>query len=535
MSTRVWLVLTVCALGTGGAVSRADDSGHSPEKAPLVAGDEYKGVVIEKDRPAASKMAAVLPATLQVDTTQVFRDFPNDLLGFNQNWQWAETGMFDPKTHKLSEQFFEVLKGLPIPLTRMAGAESQRYRWKAMLGDPEKREPYNVFDWESPVQYLGPLEWAAAMRRLAPNADLTWSLNMLEDDAQDHADLAALFRAGPDDPWGKKRIEFGLVKPVNIAIWELGNEMDWRAHAIPLDEYIRRSRAAIKAIKAIDPNAKFAAQAATAPWHPKYRSQPGGWRAWHRAVLKELGDQIDYITVHPYYRGLAPSTIAPYLDGIRDDIAACDKGSGRIKVYISEHGRWPPDPDDPKLGKFALKDQTHSLSGCLAVAEYINRLAYRKEVVAAACHVLRGGPWKVYDIDEETGVYYSTGMKPLFQLLNRALADTKVLESNLTGEYTDFDSPNQKFTVTPTLTFDGQLHILAVNRDPNIARELTLDIPGEFRLRETQTLTSDSIEDYNTGKVEPLVISIAEHSLQFPAKFLNVPAKSIVLYVMEPL
>lgn len=85
------------------------------------------------------------------------------------------------------------------------------------------------------------------------------------------------------------------------------------------------------------PDAKFAAHAVTAPWNER---SEGKWPEFNRIVLRELGPELSYISFHPYYRGMPPSAIAPYIESLRQDIAACP--NPKIRIFISEHGKWPP-------------------------------------------------------------------------------------------------------------------------------------------------------------------------------------------------
>jgi alpha-L-arabinofuranosidase len=501
-----------------------------PQKT-YVAGDEYAGV----DLGGGAGDSATGPVLAKIDTRQPVRAVPPTLLGFNQNWLWGEATVIDPETHEISPGFLKVMKGLPIPLVRMSGSASQHYHWKRMLGDPAQRTPYQLLPGRKPLmQYLGPLEWADAMLRVNPDIAFSWSLNLLEESPEENAELVQLFTAGADNAWGRQRIEYGLKEPLNIAIWELGNEMDWIKEPWSVEQYVEHCRQVIAAIRAVNPDAKFAAQSATAPWSPRHQNTPGGWAQFHRTVLKELGDEIDYITIHPYYHGMTPAALAPYLDTIRDDIVKII-GSPRIQVYISEHARWPPAPKDPAKNRFANDHLTHGLSGCLATVEFLNLMVYRPEVTAAAYHNLLGGPWKVYAVDAETGEYYATGVKPTFQLLHDAYDGTAVT-CQLIGEQTDIDSSELTLTATAVLDADGGLRLFFNNRNPDQPRLVKVELDHPYELTAVQTVTAPAMDAYNTARAQPVQLSQedVEPSGQAFTQAL-VPAKTAILYRLRPL
>lgn len=514
------------------ATSRAAEP--EPSTSPVRAGDEYTGVALDASAPLAD--AAPLPVAITVAENQVVRPFSPNLFGFNHNWFQSEAMLYpDREATEIDPAYPGVLGGLPLPLNRMSGTAAQYYRWKQMLGPVESRTTQQLRNnRRQQARRLGPLEWFDSVLRTDPAARFSWTLNLAQDATADHRDLARLVSADADDEWGRHRVTFGLADPVPIDIWELGNELDWGEHAadFPVERYIAESRAAIAAIREVLPDARFAAHARTAPWGPNQQNLPGGWEAWHREVLRELGDDLDYIAFHPYYHGHPVPVIERYLDQIVHDIRDVT-GSDRIKLYLSEHAFWPNRP--PADSGREWRDtwhHTHGLRGCLGTSEFLNRILYRPDVTTAGYHSFSGGPWGVVFRGPETGRLYASGIRDLFALYHEA-AGGDIVTITTDGGRADIRENDLSFTASAFVVGD-ELRLVLTNREPDAPRAATFDFTQNYDLVETVTLTGDMLESHHTehGPGLSLVRQIQptpDGSEAAPFAAYEVPAKSIVL------
>ena len=486
-------------------------------------------------------MEGVAPASVIINDRVVVKEVTPLLLGYNHSW-FGSTNVLDRTREDpvISKEYATVLAGYPLPLNRMAGTESQSFLWKLAIGPYATRQPQNANYWIT--NYLervkfGPVEWIQSVKMIDPSAKFVWVLNMRKETPQDHADLCQFFRGrsgltvrgGVD--WAAKRVACGLKDPVEIAIWELGNELDWagpdKLTPWTAAMYVERCKKTIAAIRAVDPNARFAAHATTAP-----SADQGDWKTWHRTVLKELGPAIDYVVFHPYYRGTSTLTEEHYINDIAADIQHITH-SDRIKIYNSEHAKWPPKPADrPWETTWYL---THALMGCLDTAEWVNLMIEHKAVAAQTYHAFSSGPWGMVYYDEKAHKLYRTGIAETFKLLTSALG-TKAVFTQVSGDFNIVVPNDITLTASAMLTKTGGMNIILVNRAPKLTRNISFRFPSGrgYRLVKSATLTAESLHSCNTAeKTEISVTEKAYGSSLTPLKSFAMPPKSlVVLYCM---
>jgi alpha-L-arabinofuranosidase len=506
-------------------------------------GDEYKGVKLDKTQHAVQ---AVLPLTVTVDENKVIKPWSSLMLGYNHNWHWANhtiTDQKDKKSLKVSAEYLKLVKGAKLPLNRMAGSESQHFLWKKTIGPIEKRSPMKLVGWRkiAEISRAGVVEWIKSVILIDPDAEFVFVFNMDRDSVQNAADLVEFLTGDPaKNPgggvnWAAKRVEYGLKNPVKVKAWELGNELDWHSTTFPLPSvYTKKCQEIITAVRKIAPEARFAALAATAPWSRKpartkkipwkNTKTPGGWKIWHRQVLKDLAKDIDYLAFHPYYHGMRIIALERYMDPISKDIKEIT-GSNRIKLFISEHAMWPPRLKNKPWG--ASWYRTHGLIGCLATAEWINRMYSRKDVAIMTYHCFCGGPWGAIYRDKKSQKLYTTGILDMFNLLSSA-GGKDIVETTAVGKLADVKRRDLTFTVSAITTQEGLVLILN-NRDPKTKRVVSFDFKGKYSLRQSEVFSAPSLHSYDTVSSKPIKITKKAWNLKTPFKQYTVPAKSLVI------
>lgn len=495
--------------------------------------------------PAPNKPQRIEPAQLVIHESQIIQPATPALLGFNYSfYSHQKIALQQMNDNQVAPQYLQSLAGLRLPLNRASGTESHQYQWKKTLGTMAQRSPLKLWKWVKPIKLgYGLVEWIQSTLAIDPHAIFGFVLNMHLDSPQDAADLVEFLtgdaKTNPNggENWAQKRIDLGISKPVNVAIWELGNEYD-HTNALPVEAYVAKCKPYIQAMKQVKADIHFSSLASGSPWNTKRHPSMNQWRHWHRTVLKELGPSIDYLVFHPYYDGIRIPQMEHYLDILRDDILNVT-GEDRIKLYFSEHAKWPKTSkrwlETKKKPKLDF-DSSHTLEGCLATANFLMRMYQRPEVGAATYHALSGGPWAV--VKKEGQIHYRTGIFPTFQLLNKSLGNW-VVALKLDGMQTalNMQAYHNQTQNYPTLvalamtTHQGQLHLLLLNRSSHLVRKVSLKTQYQYRTIHASILSAPDLKSFNTASRAP--ITLADWPLPKTLNTLTIPSHSMILFKLE--
>jgi len=504
-------------------------TGSVPAQTPGGPGNEYDGVVVATPSPTEAPEGGAV--TLRVETGAALRPFARELFGFNYDWACTGGVLLDPVTKQIDPEAARLLEGIPFPLNRMAGSDSQKFHWKGAIGPLPERAQQALWPFlPKAIVPVGPVEWVQWVREQDARARFVWVPNLGESPAEvkELAEFLVGKASAQGGKWPALRAGLGLAEPVDVAIWEIGNEMDWGAHSWTVKQYLEKAEAAIAAIRSVDPDAKIALHATTAPWVAN-RREP--WFLWHCEVLRRLGSRIDYIAFHPYYCGLPLGEIETYLDRIRDDIVRIT-GEDRIRVLLSEHARWP-------AGEFVSANwpQTHSLDGCLATAQFLIRCLHRPEIAAATYHVfsssyfpVSNGPWSLIYRDQKTGKLYLTGIAQMFRLFGE-ISGGEVLRTSLSGPGTEVSREGFSFTAAVIRGEEG-LSVLVANRGP--ARTLGVELKGSWQMVSRSFLAGPDRAAFNTASQTPLTLTRETLAAPLP-EALEIPAWSLHLIQLREL
>ncbi len=355
------------------------------------------------------------PVIMTVDETIAIKPWDPGIIGitFDQASDQSLVSKTDAASSvsALRDDILSLVRGFSIDLARCTVHTTTSMPWKDRIGPLRQRPPQKLTPWDT----LGPKDFGIVeqlnyIRHLDRRVKMAWIINPL-DDPNDVADLAEfLCVASTVKPrgavnWAARRAALGVIEPFDV-VWELGNESDGSENSERFPSfqfYIERCQLMIRAVRSVLPKAKFAAQASSMQGHvykPEYKAKYGGtWEEFHRTVLREIGDDIDYITTHTYFGksggGYLPgSWWENRQDRIINDIKSIT-GANRIKIYNSEYGVWP----EKRPGQTTWQQEwyaTHSLAGCLAVGDWIVRNINNPDVAIATMHCFTSGPWGVY-------------------------------------------------------------------------------------------------------------------------------------------
>lgn len=505
-------------------------AGRSLDQKRIGAGTEYDGIVLPKESELAE--TNTLAALVVVDETSVIKDVSPYLFGYNHDGSSSLRVFF--KDNAVNDGYVEQVRGknIPMPANRIqVFGYFETTRWKKCLGPFDDRMVANWYAWDKgSKKAYGPIEAIDLCRRFDPKAEFIWVINPW-DPPEDSADLVDFLTGDPAKPrtsgnWAKKRVELGIEKPIRVILYEFGNEVEWAnpPKRMGVEEYIERCRKHLNAIRSVDPNAKFAPHAATAPWAYQQRFKED-WRDWHTAILRELGGSIDYLALHPYYSGIPISYVEDFIDALRDDIAA-SPGAGRVKIYISEHATWPKD-----ISKKDTWYTVNTLSSMLSVSHFLGRMLQRPDVAIATYHCFThgGGLWGLVDVGNETGDRFTTATADLFCMFRDDLGDT-VVKTGVTGDKIPMPGTGEKtwFTATAMTTKAG-LSLFLVNREPAAPRAVDLTFARQYSLVKETVFTAASMRSHNTEFITNNFVTVKNTTVNDITRYLMPPKSAVFL------
>lgn len=220
---------------------------------------------------------------------------------------------------------------------------------------------------------------------------------------------------GGGTDWAAVRAANGHPAPYNVMLWELGNETDFGANAIALQDYISRCQLFISAMLAIDPTIKFLAHSSTA------LEQAANWPTWHDTVLDNLGGSIAVVAAHPYYDGIKVPTKLASLSTIRSS-AIARVPTNPPTVVATEHAKW----DGADTG------HASSIVGAIATSDFLMGAAQREGISQANMHVLAGtGRWQAFSYVGTPAAWQARPVTVTHGLMNSALRSGDVLASTI--------------------------------------------------------------------------------------------------------
>ncbi len=386
-------------------------------------------------QPLSSTGPGADTVTVHINPDNVIRTaLPDTFFGFNVRWSQFEKDLWDEQTRATKPVVVDALKPLAHAMYRYPGGlVANEFLWEDAaqpLGDRIKlnatRRP------QDDLPLLGVDEFAAFLNKV--DGRLFYTLNLVgkgnpsniveypaEQMAESNRNLAEKIRS--------------LLPTQKPRYYELGNELDRNKYEWPADKYVSRSLASIKAIQAVDPDARFVAFLRDFNWH--YKNGNKGISRYQdliRDVLSGLPMINDY-SLHMYYDGeLRPGgnfldigSVVKHIDDTLE-VARTQRPGKDLGVWITEHSRRIL--VNNKNAEYA-KDLTSGLGGALSSADFLIAMAQIPEVRGTAIQALNGVGRQIFDIDD----HGNPKPLPIYWSL-RLLSDRhegKVLDTSTSG------------------------------------------------------------------------------------------------------
>jgi alpha-N-arabinofuranosidase len=194
------------------------------------------------------------------------------------------------------------------------------------------------------------------------------------------------------------RRSHGFEQPHDIRFWCLGNEMDgpWQIGQKTAEEYGRVAQETAKVMRWVDPRVQLTACGSSHRGMPTYGH-------WEQEVLERCFDQVDYISLHQYFRNDS-NDIGKYFSviedldsfirevvAIADAVAAKRRSPKRIMLSLDEWNVWykahtPADLRKPGWPVAPpLIEEVYNFEDALIVGGVLITLMNNADRVKAAC------------------------------------------------------------------------------------------------------------------------------------------------------
>ncbi|MEO7717366.1 MAG: family 16 glycoside hydrolase [Capsulimonas sp.] len=304
------------------------------------------------------------------------------------------------------------------------------YRWKSMIGDPDKRPPYRGNWYPYSSNRFGIFDFLNFCE--AAHMESAFAINIEETD-QDVADLADYLTAPVTNPWGRKRAADGHPAPYNPAYIEIGNEEYIGAdNAADYEHYTARFQAIARAIHGRNPKLKLVCAA----W----------WRP-------------DSPNMERVFQGITGEAAAWDLHVWSDSADAGRDVDRDISQMQSLFQKWDPQAAT-KIVIFEENGNLHNMQRALGHATTLAAMQKHGDFVLAACPANCLQPWRQNDNGWDQGqIFFTPGhiwrMPPYYaQQMAANVYQPLCVQSAVTG--------GDGLFVTATRSDDGKTLILSV-------------------------------------------------------------------------
>lgn len=262
------------------------------------------------------------------------------------------SGIYEPGHPKADENGFredviDLIKDLSVPVIRYPGGNFVScYDWHDGIGPKEQRPKRLDYAWSSiETNQFGIDEFCQWAEKVGVEPMI--AVNLGTGNIKDAGDLVEYCNFPGGTYWSDLRIANGHKEPYHVKYWCLGNEMEgsWQAGHLSAEDYAKKALEAAKIMRWVDPTIKLIACGSSYEMLPTYLE-------WDRVMLKDLYNQVDYLSTHNYTMNTGQGTrnyLASYkqLDEhiksskkVLDYVKVQNKFKKDIKICLDEWNVW---------------------------------------------------------------------------------------------------------------------------------------------------------------------------------------------------
>jgi hypothetical protein len=213
------------------------------------------------------------------------------------------------------KDFVDIVRDLAPNVIRFGGLFSRYYRWREGVGPAAKRPWMRNYAWGGKeTNRVGTHEFVDFCRRVG--AEPLYCVNFLSDGEQRYRSTPEGNRTGDareaadwvsyaNDPDDRDRRNNGAAQPLNIKLWQIGNETSYGNVTFNRDESIAHTIEFARAMKERDRSIQLIG----------WGDQGRGSGLWAPELLQRAGEHLDYVAIH--MMGQSPKRPDTVLKGLR--------------------------------------------------------------------------------------------------------------------------------------------------------------------------------------------------------------------------
>ncbi|MDQ0649690.1 alpha-N-arabinofuranosidase [Microbacterium natoriense] len=468
-------------------------------------------------------------ARITIDRDFTIADVPRRLFGsfVEHMGRCVYTGIYEPGHPQADERGFrrdvlELVREMGPTVVRYPGGNFvSGYRWEDGVGPVADRPVRIDGAWHTIETNAFGLHEFVDWARDA-EVEIMEAINLGTRGVEEARALVEYANHPGGTYWSDMRRRNGAEDPFDIKLWCLGNELDgpWQIGHKTAAEYGRLAQETAKAMKLVDDSIELVAVGSSNRGMPTFGT-------WEHTVLTHAYDEVDYISMHAYYRELegdAESFLAEavemdaFIDGVIatiDAVKAAGKHTKQVNISFDEWNVWDFDrynnEEEAAIAAAGwrehprLIEDTYNVTDAVVVGTFLNSLLRHGDRVHIANQAQLVNVIAPIRSEQGGPAWRQTSFWP-FERMAR-LARGRILQLAVsasqigTKQYGDVDS------VDAAATFDeetGRVVLFVANRSLESANDLTVDLRGFGALRvvNAETLTIPDGGDRFTANLE---------------------------------
>lgn len=269
---------------------------------------------------AQSALHAADANTIVLDSQPLFDISPHLYMQFMEPLGATDSSVdasWDWDADDWRKDFVDLTRDLAPDVVRFGGLFSRYYHWREGVGPVSKRPAMRNYVWGGKeTNRVGTHEFVDFCRRAG--AAPLYCVNFLSDgearyratpegnrsgDAREAADWVSY----ANDPDNRERKANGAADPLNIKLWQIGNETSYGTATFSKEDSIAHTIEFAKAMKERDRSVQLIG------WGDRGRG--AGATLWAGDLLKQAGEYLDLVAIH--MMGQSPKRPDTVLKGLR--------------------------------------------------------------------------------------------------------------------------------------------------------------------------------------------------------------------------